>query len=304
MGDYLPSTELANVRERIQEAAKIFAMNTQSKGNSFPLRPSSALKSDRDLYYGLVNYFKPGTIPVDPVEGRNAMLLSLGHAIETHFVEHIGRAFAVGNRNMRVTYGQVTMPDGTQYNLGGEFDFTITSTKTGETVIADSKSSAAFPFKGDLPKDDHIAQINLYLHSDWARERGINKAWIMYYCKNDSDIRIFEFAYNKEAAEAVIARFQAVLDSYKKGELPKRVHVLGSDWQAAYSSYRTYDNRSFLTPRHLRTVVKGELDEELDSKGLVKRIAIEYDNQVVEANGRRYWLELGTTTLILKKEKI
>jgi hypothetical protein len=302
------TTERRDVVEAIQKAAKIHAMNQTAKSNSFPLRPSSALKSKRELYYGLVNYFKPGTIPVNPNEGRNTMLLALGHSIERHFVEFIERAYAIPYRNLRVNFGELQGADGKIYPLNGELDFIIQSTVTGEMIIADSKSSADFPFKSGVPKEDHIAQINLYMHSDWARARNINKAWILYYNKNNSELKAYEFGYSKELAEEVIDNFNTALNIYLQGlPIPTRVHVLGCDWQAAYSSYRDYDNREFSIPVTERATSKLEEDiiEDMDRKELVKYLAIRPDsgNMFVTGN-RRLWLELGSTTLILKEEKI
>lgn len=306
---YLDAKELPWVVERIQEGAKIDGMNKAAKQQSFPLRPSSALRPLRDLYYGLVNYYQPGSIPTDPIEGRNTMLLSLGHAIERHLIEYVEKSFAVTARNQRVVYGQVKGKGGEVINLSGEFDFQLTSSKTGETIIADSKSSADYPFKSSVPKDEHMAQINLYLHSDWARSRNINKAWIIYYNKNNSDLRVYEFEYSKEKAEEVIARFQSVMDAYLKGEIPQRESVYGLDWQAAYSSYKTFDLREFTLPLDQRVVIEHEDDEQIDSldrEELVRYLALNSGGKgaVHKSPVRRVWLELGATKLMLKEEKL
>lgn len=301
------TNERKDVVQEIQSAAKISAMNISAKTNSFPLRPSSALKSLRDLYYGLVNYYKPSTITTTPIEGRNVMLLSLGHAIEKHFVEFIEKSYAIPYRSLRVDYGEVIGPDGVPHKLTGELDFVLQSVKTGELVIADSKSSADFPFKASVPKQEHIAQINLYMHSKWARDLNINKAFIMYYNKNNSDIKVYEFVYSKELAQEVIDRFNVALSSYVVGSIPKREYVLGCDWQAAYSSFRDHDNKEFTIPVSERAISKitEEEIEEFDRKELVKYLAIRTDSgNIFETSQRKLWLELGATTLLLKEEKI
>lgn len=303
----LPIKEVEWVKERIQDAAKIHVMNTSAKNKSLPLRPSSALKSERELYYGLVDFYEPGRIVKTPIEGRNAMLLSLGHAIERHFIEHIERAFAVTHRNIRVHYATIEAADRRVIELTGELDYVIESTKTGELIICDSKSSADFPFKSGVPKDEHIAQINLYIHSSWARERNINKSWIMYYNKNNSEIKIYEFEYSKQLAETIVNKFLKVLNSYISGVVPNREHVLGVDWQAAYSSYREHDNKEFTVPaeKRAKSKLKESEIEDLDRKELVKFLAIRPDsgNMFITAE-RRLWLELGATTLILKEDKL
>lgn len=300
------TTERTDVVERIQTAAKIHGMNQTAKNTSFPLRPSSSLKSLRELYYGLVNHFKPGTIPTSPIEGRNVMLLDLGHAIEKHFVGFIEKGFAVPYRSVRMEYATITGSDGSVYKLTGELDFVLQSTVTGEMIIADSKSSADFPFKSGVPKEEHIAQINLYLHSSWARERNINKAWILYYNKNNSELKAYEFSYSKELAEQIINRFVTALNSYLAGIIPAREHVLGVDWQAMYSPYKDYDNKEFAIPVDKRAVTKLDYEhiEDLDKKEIVKLLGTRNDaGNVFDFGVKKLYLEAGSTTLILKEIK-
>lgn len=303
-----PETKLrADVVNAIQLHAKISGINAAAKGSFFPLRPSSALKSERELYYGLINYYKPGSIAVNPIEGRNTMLLALGHALEKHFVEYIEKAFAVPYRNVRVVYGELKDKDGQSIPLSGELDFVIQNPESGELIIADSKSSADFPFKSGIPKDEHIAQINLYLHSPWAKERGIKRALIMYYNKNNSDLKAFEFTYSPELAEEVIAKFQRVLNAYNAGQVPAREHVFGLDWQAAYSSFKTHDNKEFETPvpeRAVSNITESEI-EDLDRKEILKYLAIRPDSgNIFVTERRKFWIDIGATTLLLKEEKL
>lgn len=253
------SDELLGVVAKIQAEAKAGTTKERTDKNSFPLRPSSALKSDRDLHYALLNYFKPGTIPVTEIEGRNCMLLQFGHAVEAHLVRFIEGAFEVPFKAQKINFGELQSqrnPKGGAganparlIDLGGELDFVI-KLPSGELVIADSKSSADFPFKKlDFLKEDHVAQINLYLHSDFAKQHGIKRAWVFYYNKNDSNLKIAEFSYDKRLAEATIARFQRILTNVENGgAVPLQHHVLGVDWQAAYSNFRDYDWREYETP--------------------------------------------------------
>lgn len=224
----------------VQDAAKRDTANITVEKNSFPLRPSSALKGMRDLYYGLVNYYKPGTIPTTDIEGRSCMLLALGHVIEKHLVEHIKKTYQVTHTAQKVEYGQIIAKNQPPIVLGGELDFVI-QLPSGEKVLGDSKSSASFPFKKNEAKDEHVAQLNLYMHSQWARDNKINRAWIWYYCKDNSELKIFEFYYDAELAKRTIERFQKVHKMYDDGIMPPRDYTLGIDWQASYSPYRDYE---------------------------------------------------------------
>lgn len=288
---------------KLLESARTHAASETSNRNAFPLRPSSALKSMRDLYYGLVNYYHPGSIAIDPI--RNPILLDLGHSIEAHLVTHLQRAFRIEHRSHRVEYGKVVNAvDGSEIVLNGELDFCIV-TESGETIICDSKSSAQFPFeKGDLPKEEHVAQINLYMHSTWARTLNISRAMVIYYNKNNSEIKFYEFTYSPELAEAVLTKFQQVHDAYTKGELPPREHVYGLNWQAAYSSYLSHDIKDFRIPMHERPIVQAT--EALDGWSMaekVRSIALTHGAAVVEyPDGNQVWLEVGTKGLLLKQE--
>ena len=69
----MPYEKMQDDIDVIMAGAKKHGEENQQK--SFPLRPSGALKSDLDLYFDLVNYFKPETIPKDEMEGRVHILL-------------------------------------------------------------------------------------------------------------------------------------------------------------------------------------------------------------------------------------
>ncbi len=278
-----------------------------NKRSSFPLRPSSSTKSMRDLYYALCNYYKPGSIPIDSMDGRVHMLLDLGHAIESNLVKHIEKCdkFKVKEKNLRVSYGSIKdLRNGVDILLSGELDFIIEH--DGRLIVSDSKSAGDYGFKKELIKEDHIAQINLYMHSDWARTNNVNTAWVWYYSKNDSDFRVVEFEYNAALAEATISRFQLAHDNYVQGTLPEREYVFGLDWQAKYSDYFSHDNAEFSTPFIKRSVVTLDniFDLPEDKKELIKYIATRHGNAVLSFHNsnKRLYLTKGVTGLILKEE--
>lgn len=287
--------------DKAQKAAEEKNFEATEKRNGFPLRPSSALKTMRDLYYGLENWAHPGTIPVTKMDGRVSMLLGLGHLIERHVVYNLKQAgFTILYENHRVTYGELA--DGTE--LSGEFDFCI-ETKEGELVICDSKSIGDYGFnRTQLPKLEHIAQINLYMHSDWARKKNINRAIVVYYSKNNSDMKMREFQYSPELAEDVIARFQLVYDMWKRKELPPREKVFGLDWEAKYSNFVDHDMAEFNVPEEDRERDTVECLPE-DKKDVIRQICIEHGSKVVynKEDGQDYWLVVGKTGLLLKTRR-
>ena len=291
--DTFQDNETIEIVKNIQDAAAKLVAEESLKRNSFPLRPSSALKSARDLYYGLENWEKPGTIPTTPIEGRSCILLSLGHAIEKHLIEHIKGAYEIVHTNQRVQYGEIKKADGSIISLDGEFDFTM-KLPNGELVICDSKSSAAFPFRLELPKEEHVAQINLYLHSQWAIDQRIKRAMVFYYNKDNSDIKVASFYYDKQLAEATIERFQKIFTNWEYRKLPPREYVLGCDWQSKYSAFREYEWAEYEKPVGQRGLIKLTESETFrlptDKKELLRFIVKLAGTSVVDtADGRRFY---------------
>lgn len=245
----------------------------EEQKNSFPLRPSGALKSDLDLYFDLVNYFKPGTIPTDDMDGRVHILLKSGHVLEDFIVDNFGRVHKVTERNERTTYGAVTMPDGTTRDLDGEYDFTFIDSKTGEEMLGDAKTTATYAFEMSqkdpsrlqgpppLPKEEHFAQLNLYMHSEKFKKRNIKKARIVYYNKNNSDYDIYEFSYSEQLALNTLARFQKIMDMYIAGTPPEQEYYWGHHWKASYGAYRTHLHKQYLTAKQDREVKTVSVEE-------------------------------------------
>ncbi len=287
--DTFQTADTLEVVRLIQEAAKLDNANETAARNAFPLRPSSALKGARDLYYGLENWKTPGKIPTTKIEGRNSMLLGLGHVIEKELVSRIKRVFEVPFTGLAIEYGVIKTADGASIVLGGELDLIVNF--KGELVLCDSKSSADFPFKKDEAKDEHVAQLNLYLHSKFCRDNNINRAWIWMYNKNNSDLKVFEFYYDKQLAEATIARFQKVYSMWERGEVPAQEHVLGADWQSSYSQFRDYEWKPFEAPKLSRNRIKLSEPQTFalpnEKKALFRYFVKTYGIQVVETSDGR-----------------
>ncbi len=248
------------------------------------------------------------------IEGRNCMLLALGHAIEAHLVSFIEKAYEVPFKAQKVNFGQLrtilasksnpSLSAENTYELNGELDFVI-KLPSGELVLGDSKSSADFPFKkADFLKDEHVAQLNLYLHSNFCRTNKITRAWVWYSNKNDSNLKIAEFSYDKRLAEATIARFQHIVDNVVAGgPPPPRKYVLGVDWQSAYSAFRDYEWREFSPTAPHATI--GPVSDAQFPKDYKERLAYlvrTYGNaHVTTDKGRTMQAVLQGPTLVIKE---
>lgn len=244
------------------------------KQDAFPLRPSSALKPLRDLYYDLCNYYKPGSIPQDTLEPRVRMLFDLGYVIEENLKKYFKPEYHVCYEQHEVEVGELF--DGTK--IKGSIDWAVRNDQ--ELIIMDSKSSADFTFK-TAPKEDNIAQMQLYLHSKWARENNINRAVLVYYNKNNSDLACYEVPYDANVAIAILDRFNVALSAYMHKAIPAREFVLGCDWKADYSSYKTYEAAEFKKKLSERNRVMGT-GHSNTTKDFLKKHVLTFGADVVE----------------------
>jgi len=298
--------------DRVMDGAKKNGLKEQR--NSFPLRPSGALKPDLDLYLELVNYYKPGTIPRNKMDGRVYILLESGHVLEDFIVEQYNRVHKVTSTNQKVMYGTVKEPDGKIRELSGEYDLTFIDTETGEEMLGDSKTSADFAFKMSkpasmnpaFPKEEHIAQLNLYMHSKEFKDKGIKKARIIYYNKNNSDYDVYQFEYSEELALKTLLRFQRIMDMYIAGTPPKQEYYWGAHWKANYGSFRSYLHKDYKPKKEERNVIK-VTDQEFYSisKGkntdVIHNYAEKYGTNVIETDsGKSLYLSLTKTGLTVR----
>lgn len=212
----------------------------------FPLRPSSCLKPMRDLYYDLCNFYKPGSIPKAPLDARIKLIFQFGHLTETLLKKVFAYTYGVVAEQERVKYGELTDKDGNKIELTGSIDWA--STVGGPVlVLCDAKSIGDFPFK-KAPKAENIAQMQCYMHSDWGRRNNVNRAMLIYFNKNTSDIKVIEVAYEAALAQKLLERLQLAYNYYLEGTVPPREGLAGVDWQSDYSPYKDYDNREFALP--------------------------------------------------------
>lgn len=247
----------------------------------FPLRPSSCLKPMRDLYYDLCNYYKPGSIPKAELEPRIKLIFQFGHLTETLLKKVFARTYGVVAEQERVKYGELTDKDGNKIELTGSIDWA--STVGGPVlVLCDAKSIGDFPFK-KAPKAENIAQMQLYMHSDWGRRNNVDRAMLIYFNKNTSDIKVIEVGYEPELAQKLIERLQIAFLFYKEGNVPPREFLAGLDWQADYGNYKDYDNLEFTVPENKRDseYIHENYEAPRSEKAALREHVEKYGNKVV-----------------------
>lgn len=220
----------------------------------FPIRPSSATKPLRDIFYDLKNFYNPGAIPKNEFEPRVKLIFQFGHLTEQLILKLCKNKFDVQNEQKRVKYGELTDRDGTIIPLTGSIDWSMRLDNSSSVAsLVDSKSIGDYPFK-TAPKEANIAQMQLYMHSEWGRENKVDNAILIYFNKNTSDIKCIEIGYDGMLATNLLNRLKLVWDYYLKDEVPPREYLAGCDWEADYSAYKNYDNKEF-APELGRVVV-------------------------------------------------
>ena len=295
--------QVTNDTDRILAAAKKHSEETERK-KSFPLRPSAALKSDLDLYYDLVNYYNPGTIAKDEMDGRVHILLASGHFLEDFVVEQINRVHEVVATNERVMYGEIDGPEG-KIPLKGEYDLIFKDCDTGELILGDSKTSSDYAFRRGLPKEEHFAQLNLYMHSDEFKQKGITKARLYYYNKNNSDYDTYEFEYSEQLALNTLKKFQNIMDMYINKTPPTQEYYWGHHWKAAYGSYRTVLHDKYNAAKSDRPLIDVNRDVfERYTNGpkaeLIKKYAEKFGTAVIVNGKSNAFLNLTQKGLVVR----
>jgi CRISPR/Cas system-associated exonuclease Cas4 (RecB family) len=265
----------------------------------FPLSPSSALKSKRDLFYALKNYYAPGTIPTDALEPKVKLTFEIGHMVEAMMVKYFKEAYQLKDEQRRVTFGKLTGLK--EVELTGSIDWAVKI--NGETILMDCKSINSYGFtllhprnQVPAPKDDNIAQMQLYMHSDWGRKNNVNKAILVYFNKDKSELRCIEVSYDENLAKAILERFQEVWTLYHVDILPEREYVLGCDWQALYNNFKTHDNAEFAVAPEKRTYLKVDSLAPTD----LKEFVLEYGSTVVEFKDKTIYANYSPTKLTLQ----
>ncbi len=260
----------------------------------FPLRPSSCLKPLRDLYYDLVNFYAPGTIPKAPFENRIKLIFQFGHLTETLLKKVFAYTYGVHNEQARVKYGELVDKDGNIIPLTGSVDWTSTLGQVYQ-VLCDAKSIGDFPFK-KAPKAENIAQLQLYMHSDLGRQLSWDKGMLIYFNKNTSDIKVIEFAYDPVLAEKLLERLKYAWECYKSGTVPPREGVLGLDWEQNYSAYKDFDNKEFEVPVEKREHIVVE-----DTSKKLKPHVLEYGNRIVSYDDKTVYVKRVGDKLVLEE---
>lgn len=236
------------------------------KEKRFPLSPSNVLTCKRKLSYELINYDSPGSIYINDFSVTQLLLFDNGHRVEKRLADWLAKIpdFEVIENKERFT---IYEEDGLK--ITGELDRILLDKVDGnKKKLWDAKSINEMWFKGvkntKKPVDKNFIQQQMYLHSPFLQEQGINTAILHYENKNTQEMLMLEFDYQKEWAEWGIEVLKYVWKT-RGMELP-RDYVFGKDWQCGqkYCPYHLHCYRGLYHKNPEVFEVTGE-DEYLEN---------------------------------------
>lgn len=116
----------------------------------------------------------------------------------------------------------------------------------------------------------NFKQLNLYANSDFLKERGVNHAAILQYCKNDSRLREVRFKPCAKVAKDTIKKMQNVITAVdeKKIELAPKDYVLGSI-KCAFCKFKTQCWEDDATKAFFQTFPKKQWPTDTNRMGKV-----------------------------------
>jgi len=197
-----------------------------------PISPSQVMACGRKLGFQLLNYEKPGTVPEVSSGVRLLLILDQGHRTEACVFDWVSKVPDLEVILMKERLDIEKFDD--SFTLTGEIDRFVIDNKTKRLYISDCKSANTHKFKrivqSGLPDESHYFQIQMYLHSQWARDKNITHGMIYYDNRDTKEWHIMEFPYNPEAAEAGIARLKEIYKS-KGAVAPQQEYLFGDNWQ-------------------------------------------------------------------------
>jgi CRISPR/Cas system-associated exonuclease Cas4 (RecB family) len=127
--------------------------------------------------------------------------------------------------------------------ITGRKDFDAVRIMNGESVWELKASNAralGFLLKRGTPNEDHVRQLNLYLHAT-GRRRGYLVVFAMGSTKGEPNLHAWIVDYDPEMAERDIAALVEADAKAKRGEVPAiPSEYKKNSWPCNYCSYRKF----------------------------------------------------------------
>lgn len=169
-------------------------------------------------------FFKFKNAPSKTAEPRILRLFEHGDYIH----QMIMRAL-LATREVYVVASEVSIPP--TVDISGRADAVISDGKDLYILDIKSISSAGFRLLRG-PKQEHINQLQLYLHF-LDPKKGI----LLYINKDNDELKEYFIDYDKDLAESLISQFQQTKEKIEKNIIPQRCSDWPSGWQCRYCDF-------------------------------------------------------------------
>jgi len=241
----------------------LLAKEASTSNAYYPLRPSASGYCARKLAYDLAAFDGKIEKPADPKKASVVRLLNLGHSIEYHALNLFSQVKDLDVKFKQQVVSIFRLPSGRliEGSIDAAFvtpdhkgimdvksvgDGWAQSFKTRWDGMLDKYSKVAHMFdENSFYVDDveefleaigedalvaNIVQLNLYLTSDFAKERGFDHGVIYRYNKNNSTHMEIRFKPSDNLKNWVHDRFNRIEEAVAAGtpEVVEKEFVLGS----------------------------------------------------------------------------
>jgi CRISPR/Cas system-associated exonuclease Cas4 (RecB family) len=110
-----------------------------------------------------------------------------------------------------------------EYKFSGHVDGIFELSK--EFFVVDYKSMFSFQFKKLAePLQKHVIQLSIYI---WLLD--LDAGFLLYECKDDQKIKMFEVARNEQLIQSIKDRASRLIEIMDEGKLPKRPYASKTD---------------------------------------------------------------------------
>jgi CRISPR/Cas system-associated exonuclease Cas4 (RecB family) len=168
-------------------------------------------------------FFKFKKAPQKEMEPRILRIFDQGNYIHLRLMRDL---FSLGV----VVASEIDIPP--TEDVGGRADAIIRI--NNELFLVDFKSINSMILKNmEKPKDDHILQVQLYLHF-FNLKNGI----LLYEGKDNSQIKEFPVKYEKKIAKKILEDFARLKINVGKNLIPKQMPDYPDNWQCQYCQFK------------------------------------------------------------------
>lgn len=262
---------VCNISSLQKDFEKNLAVILKEEKKRYPLSPSTAMNCYRKLSYELINWEKPGSIGSVPMGGRKLLVFARGHMVEKMMGEWLAKVPGV---EVIICKERFPIHDNeeTGLKIDGEIDMFIK--QNGKLKLLDVKDTNTQTFQSiayeggkeqNRPKFSNYIQQQLYLHSKFCKDKGVNEGILLYENKDTQETHFLEFPYDENIALWAIKRLENIYAN--RGHVLPREFLFGSDWNCRpqYCEFHDYCYAPLETKRNKPVVLTDEAIEVIDN---------------------------------------